>query len=248
MIKIIKRLFGLILIVAVLVLGVSAFVTMSTRSGISLSDTGSTDTSGNSTAALDTGGVNSSITANDAAVFGDLDPQCILVLGCSVWANDQPSPMLRDRLDTAIALYKSGAAPKLLLSGDNSIAEYSEPDCMYKYTLSQGVPDEDIFLDFAGFSTYDSVFRAKAVFCADRVIVVTQKYHLYRALMIADALGIEAKGVSADQKKYSGRHFREIREVLARDKDLIKSIFKPDPTFLGEKIPVDGDGRVTHVN
>ena len=242
MAKIIKRLFGLILLTAVMVLGVSAFVTISTRHDIAFSDTGSNTADGASTS------INSSISKEDAAVFSEMDPQCILVLGCSVWANNEPSPMLRDRLDTAIALYRSGAAPKLLLSGDNSIAEYSEPDCMYKYVLSHGVPDEDIFLDFAGFSTYDSVYRATAVFCADRMIVVTQKYHLFRSLMIAEALGIDAKGVSADQVKYSGRHFREIREVLARDKDLVKSILKPEPTFLGEEIPVNGDGRVTHVN
>jgi vancomycin permeability regulator SanA len=114
--------------------------------------------------------------------------------------------MLKDRLDTAIALYKKGAAPKLLLSGDNSVPEYSEPDSMYRYALSQGVADEDIFLDFAGFSTYDSVYRARDVFCAERMIIVTQKYHLFRALKIADALGIEAKGVSqSSDPKSNGR-------------------------------------------
>ena len=188
------------------------------------------------------------ITADTLKTLKDTDPQCILVLGCSVWVDDQPSPMLKDRLDTAIALYKKGAAPKLLLSGDNSIPEYSEPDCMYRYALSQGVADEDIFLDFAGFSTYDSVYRARDVFCVSRMIIVTQKYHLFRALKIADALGIEAKGVSSDQRKYAGRYYRELREVLARDKDLVKCILKPEPVFLGEKIPVDGDGRVTHLN
>ncbi|MBP3897736.1 MAG: YdcF family protein, partial [Mogibacterium sp.] len=149
---------------------------------------------------------------------------------------------------TAIDLYKKGAAPKLLLSGDNSVPEYSEPDCMYQYALSRGVPDGDIFLDFAGFSTYDSVYRAREVFCADRMIIVTQKYHLFRALKIADALGVEAKGAASDQRQYQGRYYREFREVLARNKDFVKCIFKPEPVFLGEKIPVYGDGRVTHLN
>ena len=228
--KILKRVIQLIIIIAILVLGVSAYVSASTSQNIALSYTGA------------------DISDETSAALRDIDPQCILVLGCAVWDGNQPSPMLKDRLDTAIALYKDGAAPKLLLSGDNSIPEYSEPDCMYQYALDNGVPDEDIFLDFAGFSTYDSVYRAKAVFCADRMIIVTQKYHMFRSLKIAESLGIDARGVSSDQRKYTGRYYREIREVLARDKDLIKCIFKPEPTFLGDKIPVDGDGHVTHVN
>ena len=225
--KLIKRILMLIIIAAVLVFGLSAYVTQSVKAEIAGVDAGS------------------GISETEAEDCRSIDPQCILVLGCAVWTDNEPSPMLKDRLDTAITLYKTGVAPKLLLSGDNSIAEYSEPDCMYQYVLKQGVPDEDIFMDYAGFSTYDSVYRAKAVFCSERMIIVTQKYHMFRALKIADALGIEARGASSDQKKYSGRYFREAREVLARDKDLVKSILKPEPTFLGEKIPVDGDGRVT---
>jgi len=228
--KILKTIIELTVIIAIIVMGVSAYVTASARHDLALSYDG-TDINDEASDAL-----------------SDIDPQCILVLGCAVWADNQPSPMLKDRLDTAIALYKDGVAPKLLLSGDNSIPEYSEPDCMYHYVHEKGIPDEDIFLDFAGFSTYDSIYRAKAVFCADKMIITTQKYHMYRALRIADALGIDAKGVSSDQRKYTGRYYREAREVLARDKDLIKCIFKPEPTFLGDRIPVDGDGRVTHVN
>lgn len=226
--KILKRMIEMILIIVLIVLGGSANVALSTRPDIVFSYDGT------------------GVSENAAAVLNSGDPQCILVLGCAVWKDNQPSPMLKDRLDTAIELYKRGIAPKLLLSGDNSIPEYNEPDCMYQYALSQGVPGEDIFLDYAGFSTYDSVYRAKAVFCADRVIVVTQKYHMFRALKIADALGLEAVGASADQRKYTGRYYREAREVLARDKDLVKCIFKPEPTFLGDKIPIEGDGAVTH--
>ena len=196
-------------------------------------------------AGADTG---SGISEAEAEECRSIDPQCILVLGCAVWLDNEPSPMLKDRLDTAIALYKAGVAPKLLLSGDNSIVEYSEPDCMLAHALKKGVPAEDIFLDFAGFSTYDSVYRAKAVFCADRFIVVTQKYHMFRALRICDALDVTEKGIASNQRKYVGRHYREAREVLARDKDLVKCIMKPEPTFLGEKIPIEGDGTVTHVN
>lgn len=220
--RIIRRMIELILILIVLGLALSAYVAVSANKDIELSYDGT------------------EISSDEAEALRSIEPQCILVLGCAVWANNQPSPMLQDRLDTAIALYRAGIAPKLLLSGDNSIVEYNEPDCMYQYALKQGVPDSDIVLDYAGFSTYDSVYRANGVFCADRMIVVTQKYHLFRALKISRSLGIEAKGAAAEQRKYQGRYFREIREILARDKDLIKCIFKPEPTFLGEKIPIDG--------
>lgn len=220
----------LIIIAAILVFGLSAYVTQSVKSEI---------------AGVDTGRGISESAAEDCR---SIDPQCILVLGCAVWADNEPSPMLKDRLDTAITLYKNGIAPKLLLSGDNSIAEYSEPDCMLQYTLAQGVPPEDIFLDFAGFSTYESVYRSHAVFRADRMIVVTQKYHLFRALKACEALGIEAKGVASGQQKYAGRYYREAREVLARDKDLFKGLIKAKPTYLGDEIPVEGDGTVTHLN
>ena len=228
-----KRIRILIIIIAaavLLVFGMSGFVAMTTSKDIVGIDRGN--------------GV-------DQAAIGackEIDPQCILVLGCAVWENNEPSPMLKERLDTAIALYRQGVAPKLLLSGDNSEKYYSEPDCMLAYTLKQGVPPEDIFLDFAGFSTYDSIYRAKAVFRADRFIVVTQKYHLFRALKICGALDITARGVASNQEKHEGRYFREAREVLARCKDLVKGRMKPEPIFLGDEIPVDGDGTVTHVN
>ena len=219
-----------IILAAILVLGLSAYVTQSVKDDIAGVDSGS------------------SISMAEAEECKSIDPQCILVLGCAVWADNEPSPMLRDRLDAAIALYKAGVAPKILLSGDNSIAEYSEPDCMLKYTLAQGVPPEDIFLDYAGFSTYESVYRSHAVFMADRLIVVTQKYHLFRALKACEALSIIAKGVASNQQKYAGRYYREAREVLARNKDFFKGIIKAKPTYLGDEIPVDGDGTVTHLN
>lgn len=228
--RIIRRLFVIIIAAGILALGISAYVALSVSGDIAGTDTGS------------------GISEAEAEDCKGIDPQCILVLGCAVWSDNEPSPMLRDRLDTAIALYRQSVAPKLLLSGDNSIVEYSEPDCMLKYTLAQGVPAEDIFLDFAGFSTYESVYRSHAVFTADRMIVVTQKYHLFRALKACEALGIEAKGVASNQEKYAGRCYREAREVLARNKDLVKGIIKAKPTYLGDEIPIDGDGTVTHLN
>ena len=117
---------------------------------------------------------------------------------------------------------------------------------MKQYAIDQGIPSEHVFTDHAGFSTYETMYRAKAIFGADKVIVVTQQYHLYRALYIADQLGIEAYGVSADLRPYSGQTGRDVREVLARCKDFVMCIVKPKPTYLGETIPVSGSGDLTN--
>lgn len=185
------------------------------------------------------------LTAEEEKALKKLDADCILVLGAGVYSDGTPTPMLRDRLDTGIALYKAGVAPKLLLSGDNGQVEYNEVDAMLKYASDKGIPKEDIFLDHAGFSTYESVYRAKYIFEVERAVVVTQTYHLFRALYGCRRMGIEALGAAADQQDYAGRSARELREVLARDKDWAKWIVKPDPTFLGEQIPIGGDGTET---
>ena len=112
--------------------------------------------------------------------------------------------------------------------------------------MEEGIPSEDIFMDHAGFSTYESIFRARDVFAADKIIIVTQEYHLYRALHVANALGVEAYGVAADYHTYVGQAYREVREILARNKDFATSILKPAPTYLGEVIPVSGDGNLTN--
>lgn len=182
------------------------------------------------------------ITADEAAELENTD--CVLVLGAGV-RDGSPTPMLRDRLITGISLYKSGAAPKIIMSGDHGREDYDEVNVMKSYAVENGVPDGDVFMDHAGFSTYDSVYRAKAVFEADSIIIVTQKYHLYRALYIAERLGVNAVGVSADLDDYSGQLKRDLREIAARDKDFFSCLFKPEPKYLGEKIPVSGDGNIT---
>ena len=174
----------------------------------------------------------------------DLDADCILVLGAAVHGNT-PSKMLRDRLDVAIALYQQGVAPKLLLTGDNGQVEYNEVEVMKTYVQEAGVPAEDVFLDHAGFSTYESMYRAGSVFQVEKVVVVTQKYHMYRALLDARFLDLEALGVASDQKEYSGQTYRDLREIAARIKDFGMVIWKPEPTYLGDPIPIDGDGRQT---
>ena len=174
----------------------------------------------------------------------DEKADCILILGAGV-KDSKPKPMLRDRLLTGIELYKSGAAKKIIMSGDHGRADYDEVNVMRAFALEQGVRAEDIFLDHAGFSTYDSVYRAKNIFGAENIIIVSQKYHLYRALYIAKELGVKSAGVSADLNPYSGQLKRDIREIIARDKDFFKCIIKPKAQIMGDKIPLDGDGSIT---
>lgn len=171
------------------------------------------------------------------------DVECILVLGCAVRPDGSPSPMLAERLQRSLELYEAGVAPKLLMSGDNGQVEYNEVAAMGNFALEKGVPSYDIFLDYAGFSTYESVYRAKEIFQAKKILIVTQKYHLHRALYIAQALGLDAYGVSCDTQVYAGQTNRDIREVLARNKDFLTSIFKPKPTYLGDPVPVSGPGN-----
>ena len=173
------------------------------------------------------------------------DYDCIIVLGAGI-RSEEPSPMLKDRLDKAIELYNAGAAPKIIMTGDHGQERYDEVNVMKKYAIEHGVPSEDIFMDHAGFSTYDSMYREKEVFKVKKAIIVTQQYHMYRSLYIAKRLGIEAVGVPAAHTKYSGRYYREIREVLARAKDVFKCIFKPNPKYLGEEIDITGSGDVTN--
>jgi vancomycin permeability regulator SanA len=170
---------------------------------------------------------------------------CILVLGAGV-RGDRPSPILQDRLDYAIDLYKNNKAPKLLMSGDHGRVEYDEVNIMKDYAIEKGVPSEDIFMDHAGFSTYESIYRARYVFEADSVIIVTQEYHLYRALYVANSLGVNAVGYASNPREYAGKAYRDLREVIARDKDFIYCIFKPEPKYLGPSISVSGNGDVTN--
>ena len=175
------------------------------------------------------------------------DVDCIVVLGAAIWG-DKPSPMLEDRLLEGINLYKKNVSNKILMSGDHGRKGYDEVSIMKKFAIEKGVPSEDIFMDHAGFSTYESIYRAKEIFQAKKIIIVTQEYHLHRALYIANRLGIEAYGVGSDPRQYVGATAREIREILARNKDFVKSMFKLKPTYLGEKIPINGNGDITNDN
>ncbi len=176
----------------------------------------------------------------------ELEADAILILGAGVWEGGVPSPMLQDRLEEGLALYQAGAAPKILVSGDHGQSDYDEVNVMKAYLMAAGVPDEDIFMDHAGFSTYESLYRAREVFGARSLIIVTQKYHMYRALYIARRLGLQALGCHADPRRYFGEVAREAREMLARDKDILWCLLKPEPTYLGEPIDIHGSGSVTN--
>lgn len=175
----------------------------------------------------------------------DLDADCILVLGAGLKPDGTPNHMLQDRLDEAILLYNTGAASKILLSGDNGQEHYDEVNAMRIYVEGAGIPEEDVFLDHAGFSTYESMVRAREIFQVQSAVVVTQRYHQYRALYLARGLGIEAWGVSSDPRLYVGQSYRDLREILARNKDFFYLMIKPDPTYLGEEIPISGSGLET---
>ncbi len=187
------------------------------------------------------GKISSYITAED---FKDAD--CILVLGAGVRSDGSPSHMLEDRLLTAIELYEKGVAPKILMSGDHGTKEYDEVNTMKDFAIAHGVPSEDVFMDHAGFSTYDSIYRAKEIFEAENIIIVTQRYHLYRAIYLAEKLSLNPLGMPADLRSYSGQAYRDLREHIARAKDFLYAITKPLPIYLGEKIPISGNGNITN--
>ena len=184
------------------------------------------------------------LSPDQAASLEDID--CILVLGCKVKDNGVPSDMLADRLRRGVELYDLGAATKLLMTGDHGQENYDEVDAMKQYAVDHGISSKDVFMDHAGFSTYESMYRARDIFQAKKIIIVTQEYHLYRAIYIARALGMDAYGVSSDYRNYSGQISRELREILARVKDYATSLFQPLPTYGGETIPIYGDGNLTN--
>lgn len=169
----------------------------------------------------------------------------ILVLGAGL-KNGKPSPVLKDRLDTAYEAYIKGASSKIIVSGDHGRKTYDEVNVMKDYLISKGVPSDNIFMDHAGFSTYDTIYRAKEIFLCNKVLIVTQEFHIFRSLYIAKKLDLEAEGVSATLRHYSGETKFELREILARDKDFVKTIFKPKPKYLGDTIPVFGNGDITN--
>ena len=184
---------------------------------------------------------------NAAKMSEKYNADCIIILGAGVdEATGTPSHMLKDRLNVGVKLYKENAAPKMLMSGDHGRYGYDEVNVMKKYAIARGVPSEDIFMDHAGFSTYETMYRAKQIFEVKSAVIVTQKYHMYRAIYIAKRMGIDCYGVNSDPIIYSSRRYNDMRETLSRVKDSVYCIFKPKPKFLGEKYPISGNGNATN--
>ena len=173
------------------------------------------------------------------------DVDCILVLGCGVWDDGTPTDMLADRIAVGIRAYETGVSDRLLMSGDHSRKDYDEVNVMKAIAVESGIEADNVFCDHAGFSTYESMYRASDIFGADKIVIVTQRYHLPRAIYDARRLGIEAYGISADERPYAGQMFRDARELLARAKDFVWCIVQPEPTFRGEKIPITASGSLT---
>lgn len=224
--KTIRKLLSIIILCAILVIGIDLVVVASTYHRIY-------------------DGWTQLEQSDEYSVTGSGAFDCILILGCAVNDDGTPSAMLEDRLRTGMELYNAGAADTILISGDNGQIAYNEIHVMLHYLLDRGIPSEDIFCDHAGFSTYDSVHRSNSIFGVERMIVVTQRYHQYRAQFIAARLGIDSIGICAPNIRYRGWIYREIREILARDKDFFKSILRLGPTYGGDPIPLSGDSHLS---
>jgi SanA protein len=170
---------------------------------------------------------------------GEVPPAPVaLVLGAGLWRDGSPTPALYDRVATAVDLYQAGRVKKLLMSGDNRFVNYNEPAAMKKLAIQLGAPAEDIVLDYAGRRTYDSCYRAKEIFGVRQVVVVTQRFHLDRALFLCDALGVESVGVIADRRVYQTLRWWELREVLATAGAWWDVNVRHPVPVLGEKLPI----------
>lgn len=178
----------------------------------------------------------------------DKNADAIIVLGAGVKDDGTPSDILVDRLKTAIEVYNSGAAKKFILSGDNGQIGYNEVKAMKDYIMDNcDVEESNVFLDHAGFSTYDSIYRSRDIFEVENAIIVTNEYHLPRALYLAEQMGINASGISSDIRNYLFMSSYKSREKFAQFKDYVYvNVLNPEPKFLGEAIPVSStDGRKT---
>lgn len=171
----------------------------------------------------------------EADDLGNYSFDCITVLGAGLW-DGEPSPMLKERLDFALEAYKTGCSTKFLMSGDHGREDYDEVNAMKDYVAENGVDKDSVFLDHAGFSTYETMYRARDVFKVEKTLIITQKYHLYRAVYNARKLGIEAYGFDREELQYP--IYNDLRESAARVKDFFYCIAEPAPTYLGDEIPI----------
>lgn len=171
--------------------------------------------------------------------------QVALILGARVYASGRMSDVMLDRAKTGVELYKAHKVRKILISGDHGTDGYDEVNAIKNYFLDMNVPKEDIFLDHAGFDTYDSVYRARDIFKVSSIIIVTQDFHLPRAVYLAHALGEDAVGFSADKQKYVSQNYNNFREIFSRMKAFLDVSIHAKPKFLGEAIPITGDSMLS---
>ncbi len=169
-----------------------------------------------------------------------------IVLGASVKSNGNLSVMLRDRVESALLLYNHGKVKRFLLSGDNGTENYNEPKAMKNYLIERGVPKDHIYLDYAGFDTYDTMYRSKEVFEVEDAIIVTQGFHLPRAVFLAQEMGLNYVGYTGDKRTYAQEEYNIKRELLANVKAYLELAFRKEPTYLGSKIPIKGPPQSTY--
>ena len=197
-------------------------------------------------------GINATIVAsNSDKIIGNEEAKtknvdCILVLGASVYSNNTPSPMLEDRLLKSLELYNEGVSKRLLMSGDHREDDYNEVGVMKHYVVTNGALSKDVFMDHYGINTYESLYRAKHIFKVKKLIIVTQEYHLYRALYIAKKLDLEAYGVASDVIIYKDQKKRDIREFFARIKAFFTTSIKAEKKPNEKEIPITGNGDDTN--
>ncbi|MFE0728049.1 SanA/YdcF family protein [Streptomyces antibioticus] len=159
-----------------------------------------------------------------------------VVFGAGLW-DGEPSPYLAHRLDAAAELYGEGRVKVVLVTGDNSREDYDEPDAMRAYLTRHGVPDARIVSDYAGFDTWDSCVRAKKIFGVDEAVLISQGFHIRRAVALCEAAGVRSYGVGVDAKHDATWYYGGAREILAAGKAALDAVFEPDPTFLGPREP-----------
>ncbi len=183
-------------------------------------------------------------------IFSNIEkvPNCYtaLVLGAKVYDDGRLSGVLKDRVDTGLDLYRLGKIKRFLLSGDHGRKDYDEVNQMEKYLVSKGVKEESIFLDHAGFDTYDSAYRAKHIFLVDDVIIISQNFHIKRAIYIARKLGLDAYGVKADKHNYGIAKKMLIREKIANIKAFLELLIKKESKYLGKEISIKGDSKKSY--
>lgn len=197
-------------------------------------------------------GINATVIGRSSEFFidphnsKDLEADCILILGASIYQNGEPSPMLKDRLDMGIYLYNNSKTKKILMSGDHRSDLYDEVNVMKNYALTNDIKSSDIFKDHKGINTYQSLYRAKNVYGVKKVIIVTQKYHLYRAVYIAKKLDLDVVGIASDGNNYKGQIKRDIREMFARVKAYFNTDLKKESNYRGPTYNIKGNGDITN--